>query len=575
MIQRRVRHSIFFLFAVWTGATLAAVPADLVLLNGHVYPLTSHQAKATATAIAVTGSVVRFVGSDKDARALIGEATRVIDLHGGMVLPGFQDSHVHPAYVPNPATQVDLHDIREKSGLFERIHQFALAHPELPWIAGDGWDEVAFLPSGQPDRAMLDALVPDRPAFFTNNSGHEAWVNTQALALAHITAATPDPANGRIERDKAGIPTGALQEDSAMDLVLKIIPPPTAAENLATLSAALTTMASLGFTALEDAMVTPELVSAYRTLADTSKLPVRASLCLPFRPELDDEAQIESFIVTRASLTGADLTATCVKLFLDGAYASHTLALLAPYSDEPEKYGAGYLFIEAQRLNRLVTRLDALGFRVHVHAQGDGAVHAALDAFEAAKRSNGARDNRHTIAHLCLIAPADLARFKALNVIANFSPLWSLGDTWETVFAPKLFGATRSAHIFQMRSLLAHNATLVYGSDWPVTGVAALDGLETAITHRYPGGKHPDGYDDTTWNPSERITLPEAIRAYTINGAYLLHDEDRRGTLAVGKQADLVVLHQDLYHTLPLAIHAVPVDLTVHAGTVTYRRTDL
>jgi predicted amidohydrolase YtcJ len=208
-----------------------------------------------------------------------------------------------------------------------------------------------------------------------------------------------------------------------------------------------------------------------------------------------------------------------------------------------------------------------------MHAQGDGAVRAGLDSFAEARRENGFRDNRHTLAHLCLIDAADIPRFRTLKVIANMTPLWSLDDAWETVFAPRLFGPERSRRIFQTRTLLDSGVILVWGSDWPVTGVSPLDGLETAITHRYPGGKDLDGKEDHTWNPQERVNLEQAIVAYTSAAAYLMHDDATRGSLSAGKAADLVVLSKNLFETAPLDIHGVQVDMTVLGGKVIFART--
>jgi hypothetical protein len=547
-----------------------ASAGDLVFVNGAVY--TVDPARSWASAVVVTGDHITYVGDDAVARTFVGPATRVVDLGHRMLLPGFQDSHAHPADAPNPATSLDLHGLTLREQVFARIHQYAQAHPEKAWIVGDGWDEAAFLPSGQPTREMLDALVPDRPAYLTDNSGHEAWVNSRALAVAHITAETPDPPNGRIEHAADGRPTGALQEEAAMDLVASLIPPTASEERVENLSAALHAISRLGVTALEDAMATPEVARAYQTLDQAGALEVRANLCLPFTPSEDDETQVRSFLAQRTALAGRQLRATCVKIFLDGAYGSHSLVLLQPYSDDA-KFGKGKLFVDPERLKRLVSRLDAAGFQIHVHAQGDGAVRAALDAFAAARRQNGARDNRHTLAHLCLIDAGDIPRFRALGVIANMTPLWSLGDAWETVFAPRLFGPERSQRLLPTRTLLESGVVLVWGSDWPVTGVSPLDGLETAITHRYPGGRDLDGKEDRSWNPRQRVSLEQAIVAYTSAGAYLMHDESTRGSLAAGMLADLVVLRGNLFEAAPLDIHAIPVDMTVVGGKLVFART--
>jgi hypothetical protein len=397
------------------------------------------------------------------------------------------------------------------------------------------------------------------------------WSNSQALAKSGIAADTPDPANGRIERDASGRPTGVLQE-AAMDLVQRVIPPLTTGELADGLAAALDEMKRNGITAFMDALSSPALVQAYLALAKSGRIDQRATVCQSFDPALDDERQLIDLAGRRKAFTDTSIDANCVKIILDGAYGSHTVALLQPYSDEPDKFGYGKLFVEPERLARVVSRLDAAGFQVHVHALGDRAVRVALDAFATARRLNGARDSRHTIAHLALVDNADLSRFKALGVVANMSPLWNRGDPWETVFAPRLFGPERSANLYRTRSLLDSGAVLVWGSDWPVTGVEPLDGIETAVTRRYPGGRDPQGIEDAPWIPTQRLTLVEAVAAYTASGAYLLHAEAERGTIAVGKLADLVVLSRNLFAADPLTIHAIDVDMTLIGGRVVFER---
>lgn len=555
----------------YTTNAPAADSADLVFVNGAVY--TVDAARSWASALVVTGGRIIYIGDDATAKTFAGSSTRIVDLDHRMLLPGFQDSHVHPTGAPNPVNSLDLHGLIRREEVIDRIRAYAQAHRDKAWIVGSGWDEAAFLPSGQPTRQMLDAAVPDRPAYLDDNSGHEGWANSRALAVAHVTAKTSNPANGRIEHDANGHPSGALQE-AAMGIVRSVIPPRSPEEWVENLSAALRQMSALGFTALEDADATPEIASAYQTLAQHGKLEIRTNLCQHYNPAEDDDAQIRAFLAQRTALAGGRLRAACVKIFLDGAYGSHTVVLLQPYSDEPQRFGKGKLFVEQNRLNRLVTRLDAAGIQIHMHTQGDGAVHAALDAFAEAGRSNGSKDNRHTLAHLCLIDAADVPRFRSLKVIANMTPLWSLGDPWETVFAPRLFGPERSQHLYPTRQLLESGAIVVWGSDWPVTGVSPLDGLETATTHRYPGGKDLNGEEDHPLNPQNRVDLEQALVAYTAAGAYLMHDDMTRGSLAVGKAADLVVLHQNLFEVAPLEIHNVKVDMTVLDGQIIFARVD-
>lgn len=547
----------------------AAAQADTVFTNGVVE--TMDPTLPRATAVVVSGQQITYVGDDAGARRWVGTGSRVIDLNGRMVLPGFQDSHVHPGLAPNPATRLDVGGLGSREAIFKRIAEFAAQHASRPWITGTGWEEAAFLPSGQPTREMLDAAVPDRPAFLTNNSQHMGWANSRALAAAGVTKATPDPANGRIERGAGGEPTGVLQE-AAMDLVRKVMPPRPAAEQVEDLRAAIREMQRVGITGYEDAAVRPDWYDAYLALGRAGEPGMRIHLCLYFDPAGDDDAQVRQFVELRRQLAGTAVHADCVKFVLDGAYGSHTVALLQPYHDEPEKFGRGVLFVEPARLKKLVTRLDAEGFQIHVHAEGDWATRTALDAIAEARKVNGPRDARHTLAHLVLVDPADLPRFKALGVVANMSPLWSRGDPWETVFAPKLFGPERVARLYQANTLLQAGVTLVYGSDWPVTGVAPLDGIETAVTHRYPGGVDPDGKPDVAWIPTERVTLRQALQAYTANGAWLVKDEASRGTITAGKLADLVVLDRDLAAAEPLTIHATRVDMTMVGGKVVYER---
>ena len=550
------------------AATSEKKPADVVFVNGSVY--TVDAVRAWATAVAVSGERIVYVGDDRTARAYVGSATRVVDLAGRMLLPGFQDSHVHPGMAPNSETQLNVGGLQTKAEIVDRIRAFAKAHPEKSWIVGTGWHEAAFLPSGQPTREMLDAAVPDRPAFLVNNSQHMAWVNSAALRAAGVTGKTSDPENGRVERDAAGHATGVLQE-AAMELVRGVMPALTTAEMADDLAASLREMHRNGITAFADASVRPPVADAYAALAQQGRLQMRARLCQHFDHAQDDDAQLAAMLARRRAFEGTGVAADCVKFVLDGAYGSHTVALLQPYSDEPERFGFGKLFFDPARLERLVVRLDREGFQVHVHALGDGAVRTAFSAFAAARQQNGPRDSRHTLAHLALIDAAELQRFRELGVVANMSPAWNRGDPWETVFGPKMFGPERNVR-YRTRSLLDAGAVVAWGSDWPVTGVNPLEGIETAVTRRYPGGKTPAGAQDESWIPAERVTLPEAITAYTAAGAYLLHDEGRRGTIAPGKLADLVVLSRNLFAIDPLAIHAVQVDMTYVGGQPVFER---
>jgi predicted amidohydrolase YtcJ len=540
--------------------------ADLVLRNGAVYTLDS--ARRWATAVAIRDGKIVSVGRDEDITPYIGTHTKVVSLNGRMLLPSFQDSHAHPSLVPNPATRLDLEGSKDRTVIAAQLRAFAAGHPDSEWIIGGGWDEAAFLPTGRPTREELDALVADRPVFLVNNSQHQAWVNSEALRRAGITRETANPANGEIVRDAHGEPSGNLQE-MAMQLVRNIMPPPTLAQRADDVLTALQLMQAQGITAVVEAAADAATVEAYGELARTHRLTSRVRICQRFDPsDADDSAQIERFVATRSRVAGPDLDANCVKILLDGGYGSKSVALLEPY--HLPGLGTGKLFVDSARMTALVTRLDALGFQVHVHAIGDRSVRTGLDAVEAARHANGSGGQPHTFAHLALVDRADIARFRPLNVIPNMTPLWSRPDPWQTVFAVEMFGAERADHGYPTRSLAEAGAGLVWGSDWPVTGMQTLAGIETAITHRYPGGQDPTGKITSVWNPEERLALEETLCAYTAAGAALFGESERRGSIEVGKDADLVVLSRNLFDTPAEQIHQVTVELTVHQGRILY-----
>lgn len=548
------------------GAGRTPAPATLVFTGGEVYTVNARQPRASA--VALRRDTIVYVGDSGGARAFVGPATRVIDLHGRMVLPGFTDSHLHPGGGMG-LSRVRLHGIIDRAEVGRRIAGWAAEHSKEPWVRGSGWEEGAFKPSGAPTRALLDSLVPDRPAFLSSSGGHTGWANSRALALAGVTRATRDPLNGRIGRDARGEPDGVLYE-GAIELVAGHLPPDTRADRAAGYRLFLQQLREQGITAFVDASAEPQADSVFRELARSGELTARATLCQWYDPARDDSLQVAAFVARRAALPAGDLKATCVKIMLDGVIEQHTGHLLAPYLDRPGDRGP--LFVPRPRLQRLVTRLDSAGFQIHMHTIGDGAVREGLDALEAAARVNGARDRRPLLAHVQLIDPDDIARLHALNVSAAMSPLWARGDDWNRAFAEPRLGPARSRWLYPHRTILDRGGRLSWGTDWPVTSIAPLDGIETAVTRRYVGGHDPAGKPDSTWQPEERISLAEAIYGYTAAGAYAAYDEARRGTIEPGKLADLVVLDHDLFSVPPLRLHEVRVDYTVFGGRIVYER---
>lgn len=546
------------------GASCARRPesADLVLRGGAVY--TMDGPRSWASAVAVQGNRIVYVGTDAGAEPWIGEKTRVVDLQGRMVLPGFQDSHVHAVGGGIALGQLDLTGIRDRAEVLRRIRDYARENPALPWVVGRGWEPGAFLPSGVPDRRTLDGLVGDRPAYLDSSDGHTGWANSKALEAGGITALTPDPRNGRIGRDeRSGEPNGVLYE-YASTLVEKAIPAPSVEERMAGLERTLAEFRRHGITSIIEAGSRESDVETFAEAAKRGILTVRATLSLRFQPDGGDD-QVDRFLEWRRQMPAGLVRATAVKIPLDGILETYTAAVLEPYLDGPRDRGP--IFLEPARLNALVSRLDRERFQVHVHAIGDRAVRAALDAFEQARRDNGPRDARHHVAHVEAVHPSDIPRFRGLGVAANFSPLWARADENTINLTEPRLGPERSKWLYAMQSFVAAGAPVVFGSDWPVSSMVPVAGIEVALTRQIEGG-NPRG----PWKPEQRMSLPDSLAAYTINGAWLDFSERERGSIEPGKLADLVVLPANLFETEPREIHKLPVDLTVFDGRVVHER---
>ncbi len=535
-----------------------ATPAELVFENGAVY--TVDGARSWAQAVAVSGGRIVFVGTSAGAAPWIGPRTKVVDLAGKMLLPGFHDSHVHPRDGVG-LFECDVTGLTSLDAVLEAIRVYARAHPDAAWVRGAGWDLTIF-PDGNSSKALLDRVVPDRPALIEASDGHSAWVNSKALAIAGITRATPDPEHGRIERDASGEPSGALRED-AVGLVGRHAPKHTAKEIEAGQRRGIEIANSFGLTSLQDANVSERNLEAYAALEASGALTARVSAAIGADTDkvLADVPRLRDL---RARYRGKRFHADAVKIFADGVIETRTAAVLEPYVG----FGAdrGKTNLDPADFRALATALDKEGFQIHVHAIGDRAVRDTLDALEAAQKANGARDARHHIAHLELVDPADVPRFRRLGVVANFQPFWANGDEYITKLTEPLLGPARSRWIYPIASVEAAGAVTVFGSDWNVSSMNPLDGIETAITHREPSkGPGP------AWLPEERITLPDAIAGYTIRGAYLAFTEKETGSIEVGKAADLVVIDRNLFEIPPSQIHEAKVLWTLLEGKEVYR----
>jgi predicted amidohydrolase YtcJ len=534
--------------------------ADLILTNAKVVTMAADGARAEA--LAVAGGKILFVGDRAGALKRRGDATRVVDLGGRMVLPAFQDSHIHLVTGGVELGLCDLNGLATKAEVLTRIRDYAAAHPSVPWITGGGWDLPLF-PQANPRREELDAVVPDRPAVLDAADGHSAWANSRALALAGITKDTPDPSGGRIERDpRTGQPSGTLRE-SAAGLVERLVPELGPDDYIRGLRAGQALANRHGIASIVEASASPELLDAYAALDRAGTLSVRVLACIHVDTGRGVE-EVGRLTGLRRRYAGRRLKATSAKIFADGVMESHTAALLEPYVDRPGDRGTPLL--EPEAFDALAVALDRAGFQIHVHAIGDRAIRMTLDAFEAAGRANGFRDMRHHIAHLELIDPADIPRFRRLGVAANFQALWAYADPYITDLTLPILGPARSRWLYPVGSVARSGAVIVGGSDWSVSSLNPLLAIQVALTRR-----GPDDPPGEAWIPEERADLTTMLRAYTVNGAWLSHEEAWRGSLEAGKAADLIVLDRDLYAVPPAEIGRARVLLTLIEGREVFR----
>ena len=535
--------------------------ADIVLVNGSIY--TMDASRRWAQAIAISNGRIAFVGTDQDAVKYAGPLSNIINLKGKLVLPGFIDSHIHPIDGIIEESGCFLADFESAESIKKAIKDFAKEHPKEKWIQGSGWALPAFGPKG-PEKKLLDELVPDRPAYMVSQDGHSGWANSKALELAGINAFTPDPAGGRIERvGDSKEPNGTLRE-AACELVAKLIPK---LDDDQYREAALKVQKKLnafGIVAVQDACVGESELKAYASLDDANLLTMRVSAAMMLHAD-KGESQIATLKDWRDKYDGSTLSVRAVKIFSDGVVESKTAAMLEPYiGGAPED--AGILELSPSLFKWYACKLDAAGFQIHVHAIGDRAVRTSLDAIETAQKINGRSDKRHHIAHLELIDPKDINRFRDLNITANFQAFWAFRDKYVSEMTEPILGPERSKRLYPINSVFKTGALVVGGSDWTVTTANPLDAIQVAVT-RCGLAEGPE----KVFLPEERVSLPEILAAYTINGAYLGHWENETGSLEAGKSADLIVLDKNLFAIDPREIHNTKVLWTLFRGRAVHR----
>jgi predicted amidohydrolase YtcJ len=537
--------------------------ADLVLTGGHVHTVDDDRPRAEA--VAVRGERIVAVGSAADVAPLIGSRTRVVDVRDRLVVPGFQDAHIHPISAGVDRLQCDVREARGRDGVLATIRRYVAAHPDDGWIIGSGWSMADF-PNGVPHREDLDAIVPDRPAFLPNRDGHSAWVNSKALELAGIAAGTPDPDHGRIERDSDGVPSGALHE-GAMELVGRLLPPDSDQLLLDGLKLAQEYLHSLGITAWQDAIVERRNHGIYRAAVDAGWLTARVELALWWDRERGTE-QVDELIERSQDGSAGRVRANSVKLMLDGVLETFTGAMLEPYlaPDGGPADRRGITFIDPGTLAEAVTRLDAAGIQPHFHAIGDAAVREGLDATAAARAANGPSDTRPHMAHIQVVHPDDITRFAELGVTANAQPLWACHEDQMDELTIPFLGPERSTWQYPFASLLRAGARLAMGSDWGVSTPNPLLEMEVSVERTWPGSRG----EKEPFLPRERLSLDEAIRAFTLGSAYVNHLDGETGSIEPGKLADLAVIDRDLFAPGAGPIGDARVLLTTVGGDVVY-----
>jgi hypothetical protein len=538
------------------------VAADLVLAHGRVHPVAI--GVPDAEAIAVRDGRVVALGSSAEMRELVGPRTELIDLDGALVLPGFQDAHIHLADSGLELLQCDLGDSTSPSGHLALIAEYAALHPDDEWIVGGGWSMDDF-GGPMPTRQLLDEAAPGRAIALTTRDGHSLWASTRALELAGIGPSTPDPAGGVIERESDGTPAGTVHE-LAIRLFDRVLPEPTEADRDEGFRRAQQIVLALGITACQEANAWPGIVDTYLRAIDRGELVLRLEGNLAWDGDRGME-QLAELVDRRARAEVGRMRMRGTKLFQDGVMENFTAGMLEPYRDRDgvPTDNAGLSLYPPDELTRIVTALDAERFQVHIHALAERAVRESLDAIEAARRANGVRDARHHLAHLQVVHPDDLARFAELGVVANVTPYWAVLSGYVQELTLPFVSEEVGRRLYPFGSLARAGARLAFGSDWSVSTPDPLLQLEVAVARRLPGNR-----DAPAFLPEECLDLRTAVAAATAGSAHVNGLDDVSGTLEVGKLADLVVLREDILAPAGPSPAETSVALTIVEGEIVH-----
>jgi len=557
--------------------------ADTIFASGAIYTADRggrRMIRATApdgrpaTAVAVASGTIVAVGVASNAAFadLTGPRTERVDLSGRALLPGFQDAHVHPAFAGVTMVGCNLIGAATLDEAISRIEAYGAAHPDKEWISGSGW-RMEWFERGTPSRQLLDKLTGGRPAFLLNRDGHGGWANTRALELAGFDSRTPDPADGRFERDDDSGLQGTVHEGAA-ELVGAFVPKPSFAERLAGLLLAQRHLHERGITGWQDAIVGPYLGSqdplpVYLAAAESGQLTARVRGALWWERSRGAD-QIDEIRGRRETGQVGRFRADTVKIMQDGVAENFTAGMLEPYLDACgcQTSSRGLSHVDPDELHSYVTALDALGFQLHFHAIGDRAVRECLDAVAAARAANGSNDLRHHIAHLQVIHPDDVPRFAPLGVTANIQALWAAHEPQLDELTIPFLGPQRSARQYVFGDLLRSGARIAAGSDWAVTSANPLRAIQVAVNRSLPAAT---GAAAEPLLPEQALSLAEAMAAYTIGSAFVNHLDDVTGSIEAGKLADLIVLDRDPFTNPATEIAHTKVLATYVHGKAVYR----
>ncbi len=536
-------------------------PADILIVHAKIYTVDAKNPWAQSLAIR-KGKIVA-VGSDEQVARFRGMGTKMIDAGGKLVLPSFTDSHIHMLDGGLSLAQVNLEGAKDVAEIQSRLRAYADQHPDNKWILGGGWNYAMFGKETLPNKKYLDQLFPAIAVFLTCYDFHTFWANSQALALAGINKATPDPVNGEIVRDPVtGEPTGALKE-SAGDLVGKVVPKPSEVETLQAYRAAIKWANQNGLGRVHSAGGDFEHLDVLQELRDENQLSLRLHVAYVLEPAELRPQDLDALESTRKKFHDEWIDANSVKFYLDGVIESHTAALFEPYTDDPSTKGA--LFWDPEKYKAAVAALDKKGFQLYTHAVGDYAVHTALDAYQFAEHTNHTRDHRNRIEHIETITAADIPRFRKLGVIASMQPLHAYPDEDTLDVWARNIGADRASRAWLWKSIAQKGGRYTFGSDWPVVTLNFWEGIQTAVTRQTSDGKPAGGFV-----PSEKLSVAEAVKGYTIDAAYAGHLEQSEGSLEIGKVADVIVVDKNIFEIDPHTIGETKVLLTIVGGKIVY-----